>query len=265
MTDSFLLPSILRSYFLLTLRCSNGCNYRPNTRYYHAPTDTVVLHGPRVTEATRESYWPESIFEDDSGNYSFPDDITIPALDPLKMEEKSRSARVKQYREHGIELPMGEVRTAKKLGVPVEEWGAVSTSSDDSLSSSPSEEGEEGAEGAEEEEEEKGFGMQSDCAQKCQRYHRTIWARLELTRRIRVGILHILEEKCMSLNDKDTVQTILDELLANKSPSKPFGIFNNLWQYLCSLLDAAEKRRHAQLFRMPKDPEEAGNHVVDTV
>lgn len=69
-----------------------------------------------------------------------------------------------------------------------------------------------------------------------------IWARYELTRRIRAGILKVMGTKGLSLNDQDVIQTVLDELLVNRSKEKPFGIFHDLRGYFRSLLHAAERR-----------------------
>lgn len=86
----------------------------------------------------------------------------------------------------------------------------------------------------------RGFGLADGCADRCVRYHRTIWARYDLTRMVREGILRVLAEKNWSLNNTECTTKVLAALLHESADENPYYIFESLQDHFDDLLDVAE-------------------------
>jgi hypothetical protein len=254
---------------------SNGCNYREGTRFYHAPTDTVVLSGPRINEPGASAHWPKSIVAVAGGELSFPNDMVNKGVNIVELEKRTRVARMRQWREHhpnAPSLPREELVRARNECTNPADWGRSDCEEDGEDGEEDGEDGEDGeddengedgedgedGEGGEDGEDDDddepgsvdgendaeptGFGMQRDCAQRCRVYHDTVWIRYEVSRRVRRATLHLLDREGMSPDDKNCAQRVRDMLLVPRGHGDArYGILDSLRRYVNGLIDQAEQ------------------------
>lgn len=207
------------------------------------------MHGPKCVDLAYHSNWPESLEVSESGEFSFPNDISSATLDASDLEKRFRVKRMKQwckYNDRDVTLP-GEERTrAKSEGMSLNDWyelGADDESDDSDISSDDSDSSSDGG-GSEASslKDMSGFGMECECAKRATMYHKAVWLRLEATRQLRKNILIILREESIELEDGDCLDRMRDFLLGDEDGIKGrYCVLGSLRDYTNRILERAEQ------------------------